>query len=536
MESGKLSAVFAVPPGASPTRLFRSLRAAGYLPDPPAQSRSEHLFFETQDGRLRKSGCRLALVRVGPLLTWRLSGVAGVVQAPCAAEPSSFALSPQTDGLPAPVRELAGDRLLLPLVRLKALTWEAGVQSPGGAALTLGFQRFTAAPPRADWPKGRWPLGVLTMQFISGAPEEALHLATYLRDRLGLTPASGDACQMALAAVGLPDPGAPLPDSLHLSAQDSLAAAARKVVAQQMLKIRANVQGALEDADPEYVHDLRVATRRLRSALRLFADVLGPGRAKSLRAETQWVGERLGRLRDLDVFLFNLKTQAERAGDPETGAVLIGELQAQRGAAHEALDAALTSRRFGTLIRRLDRLAASPPPRGPRGAHPMRVAWAGPALIWKAQRAVLRLGRSLAPDSPPTDLHRLRILFKRLRYACEFFRDAFTDPEAQADPLAEYLEAMVAFQDCLGEHQDAVVALTRIEALAKELLDRGRLEPAQLLRLGGLLQVQREIARDRRERLGKLWRRFDRRAVRRVPKDLGAHPVPSTNIEAPNAS
>jgi hypothetical protein len=74
---------------------------------------------------------------------------------------------------------------------------------------------------------------------------------------------------------------------------------------------------------------------------------------------------------------------------------------------------------------------------------------------------------------------------------------------------------MARFQDCLGEHQDAVVAMARIQDLLKEIVQRGELAPERLLDLGGLIQLQREIARERRGRLVKLWSRFDRPSVRK---------------------
>jgi len=150
------------------------------------------------------------------------------------------------------------------------------------------------------------------------------------------------------------------------------------------------------------------------------------------------------------------------------------------------------------------------------------VVEAAPILIQRAQKRVLKLGRTIGPDSPAADLHRLRILFKRLRYTCEFFREAFSDPISEEDALADYVRAMVRFQDCLGEHQDAVVAITRIQDLAKDMVRRGTLAPERLMDLGGLVQVQREIARKRRGRLRKLWARFDKPSMRKRVQVVGA--------------
>jgi CHAD domain-containing protein len=413
------------------------------------------------------------------------------------------------------VRTLIGGHRLLPLLRLKLLTWDARLHAPSGDAVEIRIERFLAAGPRGGWPSGPWPHGLVSIRVPDGAPEALHHLGAYVRDRLQLSPADGDACRIGLQALGLSEPGAPMPARLRLNADDALAAAARKVVGQQILKMEANLQGTLDDADIEYLHDLRVATRRLRSALRLFSGVLGPARCASLREELRWIAERLGAVRDLDVFIENLNEQAAALGEGAPIAELLAaELTERRKPHRTVLVSGLTSGRFGALRRRLEALASSQPPRFPRGSQGLVISAAAPALLLRAQKRVLKLGRTVGPDTPAADLHRLRILFKRLRYACEFFREAFADPGSGHDPVAEYIEAMVRFQDCLGEHQDAVVAIGRIQELAREMVRRGALSPDHLLHLGGLIQIQREIARQRRGLLLTLWTQFDKRSVR----------------------
>ena len=479
MDTGSVVGWFHLPPGIALTSLARPLRRAGYLADRCAISRYECLFLETQDGRLAKEGYRLSVRRSGQQPAWHLAGPDGESAAPFERKSAFRSLAPDAAGIPATARALAGEPAALPPRSPQGV--RAGRLSPGPVGkpvLALRVERFVAAPPWESWPKGAWPHGLLTVRLLEGDPDAFLHFATYLRDRLGLPAGGGDACRVALHALGLPEPGVPVPPHLRVHLEEVLAVAARKVVGQQVLKMRANIRGTLEDLDPEYLHDLRVATRRLRSALRLFADVVGPRRCDALRAELNWIGGLSGAVRDLDVFRLNLQGQAQRLA--EAGAIaglLAEELGRQRGPARDALVAALASRRFASLMRRLEALAASPPPRGPRGAEGIPVAAAAPALIRKAQKRVLRLGRAIGPDSPAADLHRLRILFKRLRYACEFFSEAFLDPVSGADPLADYIRAMTRFQDCLGEHQDAVMAMARIQGLATEAVQRERTRP-----------------------------------------------------------
>lgn len=527
MDTGRLVGRFDLPPRCTPTTLLQRLRRAGYVAGPRLFARCERLFLDTQDGRLAAQGFRLSLCVTRRGAAWHLAGTDGESEWPFAGTLSFQSLSPDAAGVPSPVRDLASGRLLLPLVRLRVSAWTTRLRNASGGILALRAERFAAAPPGEPWPKAARPCGFLSVHWLEGDEEAVADLGVHLRDHLDLPDASGDACRVGLLALGIPEPGAPVPAHLRLRPEDPLPLAARKIVGQQTLKMRANVRGALKDLDPEYLHDLRVATRRLRSALRLLADEMGPRRCDSLRAELGWIGRILGGVRDLDVFILNLQAQAQRLAEASAIAgLLVAELRRQRSPARDALVAALASRRFESLMGRLDALAASPAPHRPRGKQNLPVREAAPILIRRAQKRVLKLGRAIGPGSRPGDLHRLRILCKRLRYTCEFFREAFCDPTSGKDALADYIRAMVRFQDCLGEHQDAVVAMARIQDLANDMVRRGASSPDQLLNLGGLIQVQREIARKRRGRLRKLWARFDRRSVRESLATLGVTPPP----------
>ena len=516
METGRLVWWIDLPARYTPTKLLQRLRRAGCLAGPRLLTRYECVFLDTQDGRLAKQGVRLSVCAARRGAICHLAGADGESERPFPGEITFQSLSPDSPGVPPQARDLASGRLILPLVRLRVSAWTTRLRSPSGSVLALRAERFTAAPPGESWSKAAGPFGLLTIRWLEGDQEADADLGAQLRDHLELPAARGDACRLALLALGIPEPGAPVPAHLRVRPDDLLPLATRKIVGQQTLKMRANVKGALEGLDPEYLHDLRVATRRLRSALRLLAEVLGPRRCNFLRAELGWIGQILGTVRDLDVFIRNLRTQARRLAEAGGIATLLAEeLERQREPTRRALCAALASRRFAYLMSRLEAVAASPAPHRPRGRHNVPVIEVAPVLIQRAQKRVLKLGRAIGRDSPAADLHRLRILFKRLRYTCEFFREAFVDPASGKDPLAEYVQAMVRFQDCLGEHQDAVVAMARIQELARDMVRRGVLAPERLMDLGAIVQVQREIARKRRGRLRKLWARFDKPSMRK---------------------
>jgi CHAD domain-containing protein len=501
--------------GRPPSRLLPRLARAGYAAQEPGREVLEELLLETQDGRLRKAGLRLGIARRGDLVLWRMEGPGGAREGVLEGGWAGSCAAPPVERLPEEAAAAASGRRLLPLLRLRLRREARRLSAPGGSELEMAWDTASGASPWAAKPAWVPAPALVTVTARGEAREEGRHLAIYLRDRLGLEPASADAVGLALGVLGLPEPGAPSPERFVLHADDPLALAARKIVGLQAMRMWANTEGTLRDLDPEYLHDLRVATRRLRAALRLLAPVLGPRRCGSLRVELGWIGRLLGAVRDLDVFLGNLDIQAARLGSGAAVAGLLAqELRRRREPEFEALAAALASRRYSALLRRLRTLGDSPPPRRPRGPQGLPAGRAAGEMIRAANRRVLKAGRRLAPDSPPLVLHRLRILIKRLRYTAEFFREAFRAPDG-SDRLAKILDALVQFQDCLGEHQDAVVAMARIRALAEEMAREGKMPSDQLLELGALIQVQREIARERRDRLQALWARYDRRAVRR---------------------
>jgi len=143
--------------------------------------------------------------------------------------------------------------------------------------------------------------------------------------------------------------------------------------------------------------------------------------------------------------------------------------------------------------------------------------WPATAADWGAaaiRRAARRVGRWQPAAGEPTgaELHRLRIAFKRFRYTCEFFADALGDEVRAA------IRELVRFQDILGAHQDAVVALHRLDELVGAAARSGA-RPALLVALGALQQVQREEAIGRREAFAKAWPRLPKR-LRRLRRGL----------------
>lgn len=298
------------------------------------------------------------------------------------------------------------------------------------------------------------------------------------------------------------------PRGLVLSPDDAVAVAARAVL-RFHLRTFARSEGPARGGEVEPVHQLRVATRRLRAALRFFRP-LPPARFVGwARREMAWLGDTIGAVRDLDVLGQAVSAHAARLDPQLRGALgpLALTIHDRRSAAHVDLVAALDSRRCRRL---LDRLAAFADA-SVTVAQP-RLGEVAQALISPLERAALRAGRRIGGDSPPEALHRVRVRIKRLRYALETLRGL------GGKGLRKWIRRLEDLQDLLGEHQDAVVQIEWLRRFA----DTAEAPPATLLATGALIHRLGRRARKRRARFQEAFERVDQRRLRtQVTAEIG---------------
>ena len=140
-----------------------------------------------------------------------------------------------------------------------------------------------------------------------------------LRTSCGLQPARLSKFEAGLLALGQEIPGSPDLGPTEISASSTMGELAFAVLRRQLAVLRDKEPGTRLGEDPEELHDMRVATRRLRAALSLFADVL-PVRAQVFREELGWLGRLLGAVRDLDVQLEGLADMAAATAGWSAGA------------------------------------------------------------------------------------------------------------------------------------------------------------------------------------------------------------------------
>jgi CHAD domain-containing protein len=243
--------------------------------------------------------------------------------------------------------------------------------------------------------------------------------------------------------------------------------------------------------DPEDVHQMRVATRRLRAYLRAARPLVKREWADGLREELAWLGGSLGAARDLDVLLERLRGDLAAEADGNTSARgLLEELERDRSAAYAAAAETLSEPRYLELLDRLEGETQAPVAAGHAKTRLRRVFR---DELDRCRKTFERLGRK------PTDeaLHRARIRVKRARYAAELAEHELGE-EGDA-----FLQAAKKLQDVLGEHQDAVVAQERIGDWAdahpehRDLADR-------------IIGSERSRQAASRAAWPKVWRRLER--------------------------
>lgn len=259
---------------------------------------------------------------------------------------------------------------------------------------------------------------------------------------------------------------APKLSQLRLDPDDSMAEAARKILQFQLQRMIFHEPGTRLGKNMDELHDMRVATRRMRAALRVFSKYLDRNALRPFESGLQEIGGVLGGVRDLDVFGENIRQFAD---DQSVDLLpLQKSLKHPRKDSRQALIAHFDSdsyqkfrTEFAEFLREPGVCALPTADRNPHKSYPHRLRHVIPVILyqrWAAIRAYDELVTQ--PDIPLETLHRLRIDCKRLRYTLEFFQSAL-GPNAQ-----KAIEVLKGIQDHLGALQDTMVA----EALILDFL------------------------------------------------------------------
>jgi len=247
----------------------------------------------------------------------------------------------------------------------------------------------------------------------------------------------------------------------------------------------ANVPGAKQDLDSEFLHDLRVATRRTRSALTQVKDVLPEPVVTDFKRRFAWLGQVTGPTRDLDVFLLDFEAY-QRSLPHELQPDLLplrDYLLKHQKKEQQALRRKLNSPHFHKLLkdwRAYLEGTADDFPAAADAALPIKLV--ADKRIWRMYKRVIREGRAITANSEPPVLHELRKSCKKLRYLIEFFQSLYP-----ADDIKSLLKPLKRLLDNLGQFQDLEVQAHKLHELAAGILAEDRSALPTVLAVGALI-------------------------------------------------
>jgi len=283
-------------------------------------------------------------------------------------------------------------------------------------------------------------------------------------------------------------------------ATDPWAEAGRKVLRFHLSRMLVKVPGTIAGQDPEEVHAMRVATRRVRAAWRVFGDGYERPVVRDHVRQLRTLGGRLGAVRDLDVQIGILVAYRDhRSKRDRVGLTpLLEAWTTERAERHAELVERLTSPWFTAFVTDHEALVSTPGAAArARPSHvPATVRMRAPAVAWEAYQAVWAFDGAVDGAEVVT-LHELRIAAKWLRYTLEFVREPM-EPGA-----TELIRRVVLLQDHLGDIHD----LDAAAALARALVaGRGDLRAGQRAAIERFAASQDARVERLRRRLGPAWR------------------------------
>jgi len=270
--------------------------------------------------------------------------------------------------------------------------------------------------------------------------------------------------------------------------------AVRNILLHLLVILERNVEGTIDDLDTEFLHDLRVACRRTRSALTQLKGVLPTETTAPIGAEFKWLGDVTGPLRDLDVLLLAMPTYRALLSPPANTDfdALEKLIRSTRARAHRSVVRALRSDRFGRLVsswrKTLEAIDQSSAPHASRPTVEL-----ANERVTKAHRRVLERGRGLDNDPSAGALHRLRIDVKKLRYLLEFFHNLYPEEDINAR-----IKELKRLQNILGVFNDMEIQSNRLSDFTHELQADSAVGTSSILTLGRLAATLEERQKELR--------------------------------------
>ncbi len=309
----------------------------------------------------------------------------------------------------------------------------------------------------------RATISELELQLLTGSIESLYVLALELAQRQALPPLLLSKAERGYRLF-LDTPPTPVKaGEVAIDATDTPLAAFRLIALDCLSHLQLNHCGAVHSDDPEYVHQMRVATRRLRAALRMFRPVLPAGFSEQLVPSMRELMQALGQARDLDVLMAEIVAPVANALPDEPRLTdLAGAITNRLYAARSNIRHMLRQPGYGQLLLTAGRLLQDSPFTDPSAAgnESQSLLQFADRRLRRQLQAILELADAARADYPPS-LHQLRIGIKRLRYAIEFF-----GPMIPGKAGSTAIKRLAGLQEELGQLNDLASAGTLLMVCA----------------------------------------------------------------------
>ncbi|HEY7339283.1 MAG TPA: CHAD domain-containing protein [Ktedonobacterales bacterium] len=238
-------------------------------------------------------------------------------------------------------------------------------------------------------------------------------------------------------------------------------------MATQLTRISDFVEPVCDHSDVEDIHQMRVATRRLRTMAHLLetTPAFRRQRVHQLRKQLQPLADHLGGVRDLDILLENLAEYKhsidESSETNETHSSLREDIEERREKALKRLRKTLRRPRTQRMLDHPGKIAKGLVAHN-QSAQQLLIRHVAGSALWSRYEAILRFEAEVDGAKEASQLHPLRIACKQLRYALELFSD-------DDDPCAQSLLATLKeVQTHLGDLQDSVFAIALLDSMGKD--------------------------------------------------------------------
>ncbi len=362
---------------------------------------------------------------------------------------------------------------------------------------------------------------------VRGYDRALQRMRRFLRGEIGLTAGPPVLLQEGLVALGRQPVDYTSKLNFRLDPKQRADEAAKEIHLHLLNTMEANIPGTRAGLDSEFLHDLRVAVRRARSALTQIKGVFMPEDIEQFISRLAWVGQITGLTRDMDVYLLGFDRYQQSLPAEYRSALepLYDFLQTHHKSEQQAMVRKINSPHFRKFFKEWREFLEAAPPRVPLAHNAIRqIHEIANKRIDKIFRRVLKEGLAINQDSPADDLHELRKSCKKLRYLMEFFQSLY--PQKQLMPIIKVLKKLL---NNLGDFQDMEVQASKLKEFAHQMVEEQSVPADTLLAMGMLVDDLLQHQGQAREEFADRFAGFATKENRIVLRKLFSAKAPRGN-------